>query len=178
MPNIHAELERRVTRLEDRARIQDLAAAYAIAVDDHDIDTLVGLFSEDGTFERAGVVSRGHEEIRTFYVRAMGRYSLTLHTPQSNQIAVDGDRAKGLLTGQAELALDGTLMMAAYRYSDDYVRHDDRWLFASRHLRFLYATPFRDLETAVTTTDRIRWPGTDPQPAEYPETHPTWATYR
>ncbi|WP_245813984.1 nuclear transport factor 2 family protein [Rhodococcus marinonascens] len=178
MPEIHAGLERRITRLEDRARIQDLAAAYAIAVDDHDIDTLVGLFSEDGTFERAGVVSRGHEEIRAFYVQAMDRYSLTLHTPQSNQIAVDGDHAKGLLTGQAELALDGTLVMAAYRYSDAYVRCGGRWLFTSRRLRFLYAVPFRDLETAVTTTDRICWPGTDPRPAEYPETHATWATYR
>ncbi|AWH01217.1 nuclear transport factor 2 family protein [Rhodococcus ruber] len=177
-PGTLEELARRLTRLEDRARIQDLVAAYAIAVDDHDIETLLSLFTEDGEFERAGSVAHGHEEIREFYVAAMDRYSLTLHSPLSDQICVDGDTARGLLTGRAELALDGTLVMAAYRYSDEYVRDRDRWLFRRRSLRFMYAVPFEKMNAGLCTTERIQWPGTHPQRADFPESLPTWSTYR
>ncbi|MFD5812290.1 MULTISPECIES: nuclear transport factor 2 family protein [Rhodococcus] len=177
-PRALEDLVRRLTRLEDRARIQDLVAAYAIAVDDHDLETLLSLFTEDGEFERAGSIARGREEIREFYVAAMDRYSLTLHSPQSDQISVDGDRARGLLTGRAELALDGTLMMAAYRYSDEYARVDGRWLFRRRDLRFMYAVPFERMNAGLCTTERIQWPGTPHRRADFPESLPTWSTYR
>lgn len=171
-------LEARVRRLEDRAHIQDLVAAYAIAVDDHDIDTVVSLFAPDGEFERAGSVSRGHREIRNFYIDAMARYSLTLHAPASDQISVDGDLARGLLTGRAELALSGTLVLASYRYSDEYIRMGEHWRFRRRALRFLYAVPWDQMNDGLCSVDRMRWPGAEPAPADFPESLPTWSTFR
>jgi len=177
-PVPNTDLEQRIARLEARAEIEDLGAAYAVAVDDHDIETLVNLFTENGTFDRSGPVSHGRNEIRAFYVQSMERYALTLHTPQSSQIIINGDHAKGLLTGQAELALDGTLMMAAYRYADSYTRTGNRWRFERRRLRFMYAVPFAEMEAGLTTTSRIRWPGAPPQDAQYPETESTWKNFR
>lgn len=168
----------RLERLEDRARIQNLIAAYAIAVDDHDIETLISMFTEDAEFVRAGAVARGRDAIRGFYLDAMDRYTLTLHQPLSDQISIDGDRARGLLTGRAELALEDTLMVAAYRYADDYIRRDGTWLFTRRDLRFLYAVPVDRMNDGLRTTERIRWPGTDPRAADLPETLPTWDNYR
>ncbi|MEE2030609.1 nuclear transport factor 2 family protein [Rhodococcus chondri] len=177
-PEYLRELGRRVGRLEDRARIRNLIAAYAIAVDDHDIETVVSMFTEDAEFVRSGSVSRGRDAIRSFYIDAMDRYSLTLHQPLSDQIDIHGDSARGLLTGRAELAWAGTLMVAAYRYSDRYVREGDAWLFARRDLRFLYAVPVDSLNDGLCTTERIRWPGTPPRSADFPESLPTWENYR
>ncbi|WP_420749017.1 nuclear transport factor 2 family protein [Rhodococcus sp. O3] len=160
-------LTRRIERLEDRARIQDLIAAYAIAVDDRDLEAVVSMFTEDGEFVRAGTASRGRDAIRSFYSEAMNRYSLTLHQPLSDQISLDGDRARGILTGRAELALDGTLVLASYRYADEYVRSDEAWLFARRDLRFLYAVPIDDMNDGVCATERIRWPGTPPRVGDF-----------
>jgi hypothetical protein len=42
----------------------------------------------------------------------------------------------------------------------------------------MYAVPVTDLGTALSGVDRIRWPGTAPEPADYPESLPTWTTYR
>ncbi|WP_016691768.1 nuclear transport factor 2 family protein [Rhodococcus rhodochrous] len=161
-------LTHRLARLEDRARIQDLIAAYAIAVDDRDLDALVSMFTEGGEFVRSGVTSRGRDAIRAFYRGAMDRYVLTLHQPLSDLISLDGDHARGLLTGRAELALDGTLVLASYRYADEYVRRGEGWLFARRDLRFHYAVPVDELNDGICADERIRWPGTSPRLGDLP----------
>jgi ketosteroid isomerase-like protein len=164
-------LTHRLARLEDRARIQDLIAAYAIAVDDRDLDAVVSMFTEDGEFVRSGVTSRGRDAIRDFYRDAVDRYILTLHQPLSDLISLDGDHARGLLTGRAELALDGTLVLASYRYSDEYIRCGDDWLFTRRDLRFHYAVPVDELNDGICADERIRWPGTPPRLSDLPQEH-------
>ena len=163
--------------LSDRIAIGDLAALYAMAVDDHDIEGVLTCFAPHGSFTRAGVTSRGTQELRAFYVSMMDRYRTMLHTIHSHVVAVDGDRATGLLTGHAELGFEGTLMMTAYRYDDDYVCQDGRWVFADRRLRSMYVVPVDAMASSFADTDRIRWPGTDPRAADFPESAPTWATY-
>ena len=162
-------LPRRLARLEDRARIQDLIAAYAIAVDDRDLDAVVSMFTEDGEFVRSGVTSRGRDAIRAFYRDAMDRYILTLHQPLSDLLSLDGDHARGLLTGRAELALDGTLVLASYRYADEYVRRGEDWFFARRDLRFHYAVPVEELNDGICSPERVRWPGTPPRQGDLPQ---------
>jgi uncharacterized protein (TIGR02246 family) len=167
-----------VQGLADEAAIRNLAALYAMAVDDHDIERVLACFADDGTFTRAGNTVRGKIDLRAFFVTMMDRYITTLHTPHSHLIATNGqDQAEGLTTGHAELSFHGTLMMAAYRYSDVYSRVDNRWTFRSRALKFMYVVPFQDMSSAFVNTSRIRWPQLPYAEADFPETLPTWNAY-
>jgi uncharacterized protein (TIGR02246 family) len=175
-----AALTHQLQRLTDQASIRDLAALYVMAVDDHDIERVLDCFAPTGSFTRAGVKTTGHDALRIFYVAMMDRYVTTLHTPHSHVIAIaidDANSATGLSTGHAELSLNGTLMMAAYRYSDRYVRIGRRWVFEDRELRFMYVTPFEDMPTTFTGSDRIRWPDLPHAEADIPESSPSWTTY-
>ena len=82
------------------------------------------------------------------------------------------------MTGHAELAVHDTLMMTAFRYRDRYVRRDSTWLFERRTVSFMYAVPFESMGSSFRTTKRIRWPQTRYTEADYPESAPTWNTYR
>jgi uncharacterized protein (TIGR02246 family) len=167
-----------VQLLANEVAIRNLTALYAMAVDDHDIERVLSCFADDGAFTRAGKTVRGKTDLRTFFVTMMDRYITTLHTPHSHVIAPDGlDQAKGVTTGHAELSLEGTLMMAAYRYTDVYSRLDNRWTFQSRDLQFMYVLPFQDMASAFVNTSRIRWPQLPYAEADFPETLPTWTTF-
>jgi ketosteroid isomerase-like protein len=175
------ELARQVRTLADKDAIRALGALYSVAVDDHDLATVVRCFAPDGSFGRAGTTYAGHEELRPFYASMMDRYVTTLHIPNSHVIDVDTEAgtATGLLTGQAELALGNRLLMVAYRYDDSYVRDDaGRWTFQARELRFMYNVPFEQMPTSFADSVRIRPPGGPDADGDYPETLPTWTTYR
>ncbi|MGV9949582.1 SgcJ/EcaC family oxidoreductase [Rhodococcus aetherivorans] len=168
-----------LSRLVAKDEIRDLAGRYALAVDDHDIDTVLSMFTEDGVFEVAGTELRGREQIRPFYVSSMDRYHTMLHTPEIHLVTIeDGSHASGIMTGHAELAVHDTLMMTAFRYRDRYVRRDGTWLFERRAVSFMYAVPFESMGSSFRTTKRIRWPQTRYTEADYPESAPTWNTYR
>ncbi len=159
--------------------IRDMAMRYALAVDDHDIDTVVGLFSTDGVFDVSGEIARGRTEIRKSFVASMGRFHTMLHTPEIHLVTIDStDTAHGRATGHAELAFRDTLMMTAYRYTDRYARVAGQWRFAERHVRFMYAVPVESMNTSFRTRQRIRWPQTRHRDADYPESAPTWTTFR
>ncbi len=175
------EVARQVRALADKDAIRALGALYSVAVDDHDLATVVRCFAPDGSFSRAGTTYAGHAELRPFYASMMDRYVTTLHIPNSHVIEVDSDAgtATGLLTGQAELALGNRLLMAAYRYDDDYARDEaGRWTFAARELRFMYNVPFEQMPTSFADSVRIRPPGGPDVNGDYPETLSTWTTYR
>jgi uncharacterized protein (TIGR02246 family) len=168
-----------VQGLADESAIRNLAALYAMAVDDHDIERVLDCFADDGTFTRAGNTTRGKTDLRAFFITMMDRYVTTLHTPHTHVIsASSGDTAEGLTTGHAELSLKGTLMMAAYRYSDVYSRVNTRWVFQSRALKFMYVLPFQDMASSFFDTSRIRWPELPYADADFPETSTTWTSYR
>lgn len=168
-----------LARLAAKDEIRDLAGAYAIAVDDHDLDTLLAMFTADATFAVADETLRGHDAIREFYIGSMERYHTMLHTPDIHLITVaDATHASGTMTGHAELAVHDTLMLTAFRYQDRYVHDRGRWLFQSRCVRFMYAVPFESMGASFRTTKRIRWPQTRYTDADYPETAPTWRGYR
>ena len=159
------------TDLAARQEIADLAVRYAMAVDDHDIPAVLACFDPHGEFVRAGVPVRGGD-LEPFWRAMMDRYGLTVHTVHGHLITVAGDTGTGVQAGSAELFYRGTLMRAVYRYTDAYARRDGRWRFARRELRFAYVLPAG--EPFPAGPDRIRWPGEDPRPADYPETLPTW----
>src|SRR3954469_2055124 len=166
--------------LADKAALVNLSVLYSMAVDDHDLDTVVACFAPDGTFTRLGTTVRGHDDLRTFYASMMDRYVTTLHTPESHVAVVDVDAgtATGVVNGHGELALGDKLLLAAYRYDDRYVRLDDRWVFAARSIRFMYNVPADELATSFSDARRLRVPGTPVAEGDYPETLPTWSPPR
>ncbi|GAA5135920.1 nuclear transport factor 2 family protein [Pseudonocardia adelaidensis] len=173
-----AALAAAVRTQADRQAIQDLCALYARAVDDHDIDALVAMYAADGVFERRGVPAAGSDAIRAAYVASFDSYRTMLHTPHPGVVALHGDgTASGWSHGHAELATRSTLVLASYRYEDAYRCAEGRWRFARRSITFMYAVPADRLATSFGGTDRIRWPRTSPEPADYPETAPTWDSY-
>lgn len=163
-----------VAELRDREAIRALAALYSIARDDHDIERLLPFFTSDGVFEVSGTPVRGHDELRAFYLANMRKYRTSNHVTHTHVVEVEGDSARGLVTGHAELAYLGTLMIAGYRYTDDYVRIDRRWVFAHRRLQFHYAVPADQLADSFNDELRMRWPDADPAPADIPEGLPTF----
>ncbi|OAK56377.1 nuclear transport factor 2 family protein [Rhodococcoides kyotonense] len=158
--------------------IRDLAGAYSIAVDDHDIEAVLAMYTPDATFTVAGRTMSGRDELRAFYVDSMDRYTTMLHTPEIHLITVHDDgSASGRMTGHAELAVRDTLMLSAFRYSDRY-RFADGWRFEHREVSFMYAVPVEAMASSFRTNQRIRWPQTRYAEADYPESAPTWNTYR
>jgi len=180
LPRSPEEAYRQVRELADKAALVNLSVLYSMAVDDHDLDTAVACFAPDGTFTRLGTTVRGQEELRTFYGSMMDRYVTTLHTPESHVAVVDVDAgtATGVVNGHGELALGDKLLLAAYRYDDSYVRLDDRWVFAARTIRFMYNVPFEEFGASFSDARRLRVPGTPVAEGDYPESLPTWSTYR
>jgi ketosteroid isomerase-like protein len=174
-----AALTAAVRAQADRQAIADLGVLYARAVDDHDLDTVVAMYTGDGVFERRGVAATGPDEIRAAYVESSTAYRTMLHTPHPGVVRLHGDgTASGWSHGHAELATRSTLVLASYRYEDDYRCQGGRWLFARRSITFMYAVPADQLAGSFGSVERIRWPRTAPEAADYPESSPTWETYR
>ncbi|SEO53975.1 nuclear transport factor 2 family protein [Trujillonella endophytica] len=174
-----AALARAVREQADLQAIRDLGALYARAVDDHAIDALVAMYTRDGVFERRGVAATGPAEIRAAYVASFDTYRTMLHTAHPGIVQLHGDgTASGWSHGHAELATRSTLVLASYRYEDSYRCVDHRWLFARRSITFMYAVPADRMADSFGGVDRIRWPRTEPEAGDYPETAPTWDTYR
>ena len=163
----------------DIRAIGDLTSLYARAVDDRDLDTLVAMFTPEGVFEVRGHRAAGAEAVREAYLASFATYRTMLHTPHPGVVQLYGDgTASGWSSGHAELATRRTLVLAAFRYEDDYRCLEGRWRFARRSVTFMYAIPVDQLAGSFGTVERIRWPGTSPVAADYPESSATWDSYR
>jgi ketosteroid isomerase-like protein len=163
----------------DRQAIADLGVLYARAVDDRNIGAVVATYTADGVFERRGVAARGQAAVRAAYVSSFDTYLTMLHTPHPGVVQLHGDgTATGWSHGHAELGTRRTLVLTSYRYEDDYRCVAGRWLFARRSITFMYAVPADQLAASFGTVERIRWPRTAPEAGDYPESSPTWTTYR
>lgn len=169
------EIRAQLGRLSDRASIQDLVNRYAMAVDDHDLEAVAGMYTADACFSRRGRVSTGRDAVLRSLEKSMRRYGPTIHTPHTLVITWDdADHAQGVATGHAELALRGDLVLAAYRYHDGYRREAGGWQFTRRELRFIYGTPAAALPSAFADQLRLRWPDEPASEADLPESLPTW----
>jgi ketosteroid isomerase-like protein len=169
------EIRAQLGRLSDRAAIQDLVNRYAMAVDDHDLAAVAGMYTADACFSRRGRVSTGRDAVLRSLEKSMRRYGPTIHTPHTLVITWDdADHARGVATGHAELALHGDLVLAAYRYHDGYRREPEGWQFTRRELRFIYGTRAAALPSAFAGQLRLRWPDEPASEADLPESLPTW----
>jgi hypothetical protein len=172
------DLEARIRRLEDRAELQELIAAYGRAVDDRDMDTLGAMYVADGIFDSTEGRITGRAEVVAYYRKQLNRYGMSYHYPHSHTIDFTGpDTATGIVCAHAELAIIPTPFVVALRYYDEYRREEGRWRFVSRDVQQVYAAPLADLPQVLATTHRKRWPGTEPAEADLPEKTATWQAY-
>ena len=126
-------------RVADLLAIQDLATAYAYAVDDRDWARWEALFEPDGLvdYTSAGGIAGTPAEVAAWMPGAMSVFTFCLHTTATHEIRFTGpDTASGRVhvfnrngvewEGAPELFDVGAV------YVDDYRRTDGRWRIARR----------------------------------------------
>jgi len=154
--------------LLDREAIRDLAALYAILRDDHQIDALIQCFAPNGTFVSGGREITGHAALREWYLGNMRRNTFSHHIPHSCVTQLESTtRASGIVTGTAEFPNPETLIVGSYRWYDDYVKIDGRWVFARRDHKWMFAVPVDELPGLGRDVMRIRVTGAEPREAEW-----------
>jgi len=158
-----ADLDRRLRRIEDRAEIQELGQRYCRYIDDNDWARLRGLFTDDAAM--AGQTG-GDPVVATLRAIRSG-YGRTIHTAYGLVLEeLDDDHARGYVPSSAQLDIGGEFVVSAIRYFDTYAKVGGAWRFASRDLRFVYALPWSQAGLALVDGLPVRWPGTEPAPAD------------
>ncbi len=132
-----AELENRITRLEDIEAIKQLKARYCEICDDrHNPDRITSLFAEDGIWESDDFgKAKGHDAIRELFVGFQKMFSFSQHNITNPIIEINGNRATAiwyLMGPWTHTDNDKEIWMTA-RYDDDYVKIDGVWKY--QHLR-------------------------------------------
>jgi hypothetical protein len=163
------DLERRVSRLEDRAAIHDLVVAYFLAADGDDMLQVRASFTADATFSASGqLCAQGRQGIVDFISKARTQMGLTVHTPHYAQVTFDSDRrAKGIVGAHLELVIAGSAVYGAVRYVDVYERAES-WKIRSRDMRTIFIAPWLQLGEVFASTNPVCWPGGNPSKSDYP----------
>jgi ketosteroid isomerase-like protein len=130
----------------DRLTIRELVESYAHCADRRDAKGQMALFTEDTHFV-VYMNAKDPKPSQELHSRAalapvfddLNKYAATMHfVGQSTVLSLTGDRAKGeAYTLAHHLTVDGakrSLMIAALRYDDTFVKTDGAWLFAERKL--------------------------------------------
>jgi ketosteroid isomerase-like protein len=175
-------LEQRITRIEDRAEITELAVLYGFVMDERDADGIRRIFCEEATLRSADGVfnATGIDEIVHVYQGRFDALGPTNHFSHGHVIRFDDtdpDSARGLLASHAEVVRDGTPMVVALRYQDRYRRTAQGWRFADRLMSYMYYVDVREYPEALGDELRMRAYG-DRRPGDWPEVlnggHPNW----
>ena len=126
--------------IEDRLAIEDLFVRYAAALDEGDVEGVVGCFTEDGWLD-SSIVGRhqGRERLREFaegIAESKRRGAQFRHAVSNFRIDVSGDRGRArcylldfaTVSGKCELLSSG-------EYDCELEKVGGEWLFASRIVR-------------------------------------------
>src|ERR1700752_2251202 len=130
----------------DRLAIRELVEADPHCADRRDAKGQMGLFTEDKHFvvymdAKDATPTQdlhGRESLAPVFAD-LNKYAATMHLlGQSTILTLSNDRATGeVYCMPHHLTIDGTtrsLMIAALRYADTYVKQDGVWLYADRLL--------------------------------------------
>ena len=170
----------RVERLEAESAIRALTARYCFAIDNHELDAVRELFTEDArVFSRDGVMDAvGRDAIIRQYEERFRVLGPSNHVSHDHWVRIESaDRASGSLSAHAELWRNNQMMVTALRYEDEYSREDGVWRFASRELSFLYYVPVAEYARILGEEKRMR-AYAEPAAADYPERLSSWRDYR
>lgn len=166
-------LEERVQQLEDREDIRSLVVMYGVIMDERDFAGIDRLFTPDATLRSADGVfaAEGLEAIRSTYQGRFDALGATNHFTHGHVIRfdpADPDHAFGFVASHAEVNRDGTAMLVALRYKDEYVRTAKGWQFKDRIMSYMYYTPFSEYAEALVSDNRVRAYG-KATPADWPD---------
>ncbi len=132
-----AELEKRITRLEDLESIKQLKARYCeICDDNHNAERITSIFTDNGIWEGRGIgKAQGHAEIKALFENFQKKISYSQHMVLNPIIEVDGTTATGVwyFFGPFTFYEDNQAMWQAARYREDYEKVDGTWKI--QHLR-------------------------------------------
>ena len=125
------------TSLEDRAAIQDLFTRYCCALDNAEIETVVGCFTVDAILKSPVIDISGHNEIRAFAGRfAAQRAAGTQFRHMVSNIAVriTGNRAAVTAYLLVLISKDGShRTLPPGRYECELIKEDNgQWYFSRR----------------------------------------------
>ncbi len=148
-------------RLEDRARIEQLAIAYAYAVDDKDWSAFEALYVPDAIidYRSAGGIAGTPAEVAAWMAGVSEMFSWSMHSMSTQRIVfTEPDAATGSVHVFARYGLvwEGAeeLMDVSAVYHDTYVRTEAGWRFASRREQTNSVTGGRFAELVRTTLPR------------------------
>src|SRR5262249_19658444 len=120
--------------IEDRLAIEDLLVRYTTALDEGDVDGVVGCFVEDGWLD-SPIVGRhqGREELRAFAEKTAEairhRGARFRHVVSNLRIEVDANRARARCYLLDFVTVAGkTELLAPGEYDCELVKADREWL--------------------------------------------------
>jgi SnoaL-like domain len=166
------ELLARVERLEALDQIRQLAAKYALCVDQRDLDSLVGLFIDD-----VGVPGkqRGRQALKRWYDNQLRSVLGTAHGVLGHVIDMEGpDLASGLVYSRNDLETSSQWLIEMMAYLDRYERRNGRWYFQRRTPLFWYEC---DITSPPLGSKKIRWPDREPVDGAFHDAFPTWTQF-
>ena len=141
-------------RLTDLRAIEDLAIAYAYAVDDRDWARWEALYLPDGLvdYTRAGGITGTPGEVAAWMVGAMANFTFCLHSTSTHEIRFTGPdaavgRAHVFNRNGVEWQGRPELFDVGAWYDDTYRRVGGHWRIASRieHTTYMTGGSFADM---------------------------------
>ena len=124
--------------VSDRLELQDLVVRYADIIDRKAFEELSSLFTNNAVidYEATGAPKCSVDEMIPFLSEAMALFPNHQHLVSNTHFVVDGHTASGrvMCFNPMEMAVEGgtqTFILGIW-YVDEFIRVDDRWLFASR----------------------------------------------
>jgi SnoaL-like domain len=137
-----------VREIAAREAIRDLSARYCDCIWRKDVDGLVSLFTDEGTFRVEGLEveasSRGHAQLRRVYEKALDELDPRLFIHSQIVDLIGANRATGRCYVEVFSAKYGMERVGLGYYEDQYAKIGDRWKFNSR--RYFLDT----IDTAVS----------------------------
>ncbi len=128
--------EELVRELAARDAIRDLSARCCDCIWRNDLDGLVSLFTEDGTFVVEGLeveaISRGRAQLRKVYDKAIAEMNPRLFIHSHVVDLLGGNRATGRCYAEVYSANIGMQRVGLGCYEDEYAKVGDKWKFTSR----------------------------------------------
>ena len=164
----------RLTALEARDEIRQLAARYALALDSRNIPALVALFVEDVRCADGGV---GRDALANWFDSILRPYTTTFHLIGNHIIdMVDEDHASGVVYSRPEHEVNDLWIVMPLQYWDRYEKRAGHWYFRSRSVHVFYAADV--LESPIGVPNRFHFPG-NPMigVADLPGRWETWQTF-
>ena len=178
MPNVTANLEARIDRLESLDAIRQLPAKYALTLDMRDIDAMVTLFPET---VQIGKYASGRKALRAYMDRTLrSPFVGTSHHIGGHIIEFDDpNHAHGIVYSKNEHETpveDGPdeWVIMQMMYADDYIRQGGRWYFERRLPLYWYAS---DINKPPLGKNKMRWPGTQWTQGNFHKLFPSFEEY-